>query len=394
LRVGRRRVIVWTDSAHYVGGPAYVTVLRESADIPLDLRTPEEMISLFEGRVRPPSFPELVYAHFIWWKGIRGQGPDGDVNKDYHRVLDRWELHHGAIIDSYWCSHVESGVVLTQKKGRVPWTRDIKFHRATDWATKKYPDIAAELHRCDEIAIRAKTILRGVRQRICLQLVMTSASHLLSLADARVARAEDARTVASLDQERRLLAKTDAYYREAANGQAQIVYFAGMVAVAAVVAVIAGYLLTSDWVGPIAAVIAGSIGAVVSVIQRINAGNFDLSYDVGRPYAFFLGGLRPLIGAAFAMAISFLFTSGMLHLPLANNATATQTRLALMVIAFSAGFSERWAQDTLATALPATQSTTASASRPAPVKSDADGPAVAPAEQGSNQPSKTGGMTT
>jgi hypothetical protein len=181
---------------------------------------------------------------------------------------------------------------------------------------------------------------------------MTSASHLLSLADARVARSDDSRT-ASLDQERALLDRTDAYYRQAANGQAQIVYFAGMVVIAAVVACIAGYLLTSDWVSPIAAVIAGSIGAVVSVIQRINAGNFDLSYDVGRPYAFFLGGLRPLIGAAFAVTVSFLFTSGMLHLPLPDNATDVQRRLALMVIAFLAGFSERWAQDTLATALPA-----------------------------------------
>jgi hypothetical protein len=365
-----------------------VTDLRESDPASVDLRSPEEMIALFEGRARPPSFPELVYAHFIWWKGIRRQSADGDVNKTYHHVLDRFERHHGAIVDSYWCSHVESGVVLTQKKGRAPWTRDIKFHRATDWATKNYPDIAAELHRCDEVAIRAKTILRGVRQRICLQLVMTSASHLLSLADARVARMEDARTAASLDQERALLAKTDAYYREAANGQAQIVYFAGMVVIATLVAAIAGYLLSSDWVSPIAAVIAGSIGAVVSVVQRINAGNFDLSYDVGRPYAFFLGGLRPLIGAAFAVTISFLFTSGMLHLPLPNNASETQGRLALMVVAFLAGFSERWAQDTLATALPTQASpvtrATATASATAPVTSVASEEAVPPAGQGSN----------
>jgi hypothetical protein len=330
-----------------------VTDLEEAADVSMDFRSPEDMIALFEERARPPSFPELVYAHFIWWKAVRGRSGGDEVNKAYHHVVDRFERHHGTILDSYWCSHVESAVLLTEKKGRAPWTRDIEFHRATDWATKKYPDIAAELHRCDELAIRAKTILRGVRQRICLQLVMTSASHLLSLADARVARTEDPRTEASLKQERDLLASTDSYYRQAANGQAQIVYFAGMVVIATVVACIAGYLLTSDWVSPIAAVIAGSIGAVVSVIQRINAGNFDLSYDVGRPYAFFLGGLRPLIGAAFAVTVSFLFTSGMLHLPLPNDASQTQQRLALMVIAFLAGFSERWAQDTLATALPA-----------------------------------------
>ena len=63
---------------------------------------------------------------------------------------------------------------------------------------------------------------------------------------------------------------------------------------------------------------------VVSVIQRINAGKFELDYDVGRPYALFLGGLRPLIGGAFAMAISFAFTGGLLHLPVAAGESPTR----------------------------------------------------------------------
>ena len=67
-----------------------------------------------------------------------------------------------------------------------------------------------------------------------------------------------------------------------------------------------------------------------------------------------MGGLRPLIGAAFAIAIAvaFAFTSGILHLPIAESAKRTEIRLALVVVSFLAGSSERWAQDTLATALP------------------------------------------
>ena len=101
---------------------------------------------------------------------------------------------------------------------------------------------------------------------------------------------------------------------------------------------------------PVAALIAGALGAVVSVIQRINAGKFTLDYDVGRPYAFFLGGLRPLIGGAFAIAIAFAFTGGLLHLPVAAASAPTTAALALLVLSFLAGFSERWAQDTLAAA--------------------------------------------
>jgi hypothetical protein len=303
---------------------------------------------------RSPTFPELVYAHFAWWK--RGQartGSDTPVARRYRDVLGRFEERYGPIVDSYWCSHVESAVALTERKRSLSWlSPDLTFHRETDWATKSHPDIAAELHRCDEIAVRAKSVLRGVRRRICLQLVMTCASHLLSLVDARAAHADEQKTAQSLTQERDLLAQATSYYREAANGQAQIVYFGGMALAAVGISIVAGFWLAVDWATPLAALLAGAVGAVVSVIQRINAGHFDLRYDVGRPYALFLGGLRPLIGGAFAMAITFAFTSGLLHLPLSEHDRRTHERLALLVIGFLAGFSERWAQDTLATALP------------------------------------------
>jgi hypothetical protein len=277
------------------------------------------------------------------------------ANRPYRETLERFQGRHGEIVESYWCSHVESAVALTERKRRkraFRWaSSDLTFHRASDWATRSYPDIAAELHRCDELAVRAKSVLSGVRQRICLQLVMTSAAHLLSLVDARTTHADENSTSKALVRERELLDNTSAYYSEAANGQAQIIYFAGMAAIAAIVSIVCGIWLAVDWDRPMAAIIAGSIGAVVSVIQRINAGHFDLQYDVGRPYAFFLGGLRPLIGAAFALAISFAFGSGILQLPLSAN-DPEKIRMALLVIAFLAGFSERWAQDTLATAIP------------------------------------------
>jgi hypothetical protein len=85
-------------------------------------------------------------------------------------------------------------------------------------------------------------------------------------------------------------------------------------------------------------------------VQRINAGQFDLEYDVGRPYAFFLGGLRPLIGGAFALAIAFAFKSGVLNLPLNAKRSPEEEHFALIVLGFISGFSERFAQDTLAAA--------------------------------------------
>jgi hypothetical protein len=309
--------------------------------------------------VHAVSFSELVYAHFEWWRNRQADVTDETAARKYDACRVAFETRHGEIVRAYWCSDVASAVALTEKKRlgghRAPaWG----FHRETDMATQTSQDIAAELHRCDELAVRADTVLTGVRQRICLQLVVAAATHLLSIVDARANSADAAATATALEPERAAIDKAEAYYCEAANGQAQMTYFGGMASVAVALTVIAGIWLAIDWASPVAALIAGAVGAVVSVIQRINNGKFTLEYDVGSPYTFFLGGLRPLIGGAFAMAISFAFTGGLLHLPVAANETTDHRRLALLVLGFMAGFSERWAQDALTSVIPEARTAT------------------------------------
>ena len=297
------------------------------------------------------SFSEVVFAHFSWWQNRTAAVVDPSLSTRYDTARRAFEKRHGEIISAYWCSHVESAVALTEKKGHRRWlTPTWGFHRESDWATQSAPEVAAALHRCDELAVRANTVLTGVRQRICMQLVVACAAHLLSLVDARTKTTDEVAMADALKREHVALDEANAYYRDAANGQAQMVYFGGMAAVAVVLSIMAAIWLSISWATPVAALIAGAIGAVVSVIQRINNGKFMLDYDVGGPYAFFLGGLRPLIGGAFAMAISFAFTGGLLHLPASN--PTDDPRLALLVLGFVAGFSERWAQDTLTSLLP------------------------------------------
>ena len=316
---------------------------------PLALREEGEHV---DARHHELTFSELVYAHFAWWRALHNGGVSAHAATAYRHARSGFQRRHGEISSAYWCSNVESAVALTHKPRRLPMAAPIPhFHRESDWATQNAPDIARELHRCDELTIRARTVLTGVRRMICMQLVVASASHLLSLVDARATNADPVTTDKALAAEREALDRAEQYYCDAANGQAQIVYFAGMAFVALTLSIVACVWLTFDWASPVAALVAGALGAVVSVIQRINTGHFDLEYDVGRPYAFFLGGLRPLIGGAFALAISFAFTGGFLHLPIADG-QAGDRRLALFVVAFVAGFSERWAQDTLVAAMP------------------------------------------
>jgi len=303
---------------------------------------------------RVPSFAELVHAHLAWWKGRNG-GPEREA--EYDATHAAFEKAHGEIVRAYWCADIPSAVALTEKKrlnGRVSST--FRFHRETDWATKNDPDVAAELHRCEALAVRAKAVLTGVRQQICLELVVSCAANLLSLVDKRARSGDHESTAEALNRERAEVANVETYYCEAANGQAQLIYFGGIATVTLVIAAVATVWLSISWEAPVAALVAGALGAVVSVIQRINSGVFELEYDVGAPYTFFLGGLRPVLGGVFAIAITFAISGGLVHLPVDANPHADSRRFALLVLAFLAGFSERWAQDTLTAIVPASGS--------------------------------------
>jgi hypothetical protein len=333
-----------------------------------------------------PTFTEVVYAHHDWWRARQAGTPDPAAGAAYDSVLTAFEARHGQIIRAYWCSEIESAVALTERR-RWGGVRSPKFgfHRESDWATKTAPEVAAELHRCDELAVRADAVLTGVRQRICLELVVSCAAHLLSLVDTCAGVGDDAETAAAVEHERAEMKKVKNYYCEAANGQAQLIYFGGIATVMVILAAICTLWLTISWATAIAALMAGAIGAVVSVIQRINSGSFELDYDVGGPYIFFLGGLRPLIGGAFAVAISFAFDGGLLHAPVAATESTDHRRLALLVISFLAGFSERFAQDTLTSVLPEAKSAPA----PTPAASPSSGTASAPVADASPERSTT-----
>jgi hypothetical protein len=310
------------------------------------------------------AFPDLVRIHFRWRRSLREDSSATDeerarLDEEYRRALACFEDEHGEIVSAYWCSDVESAVALTAGKPHTGWLRRMlqvspRFHRVSDWATKDQPEIARELHNCDELAIRACEVLRGRNRRICIQLVMTSACHLLSLVDAREGDEGDPEAVkAAVEAERQRLETLREDYREAANGDAQLIYFGGMVvgiALLALLYVVAGGVLRhSDDIEDatiVGCLVAGAVGAVVSVIARVNSGSFALDVDISRGYTLFLGGLRPVIGSVFGLLAYFALTSGFVEV-FALPEDGIERFYFLCVIAFAAGFSERWAQDTL-----------------------------------------------
>ena len=307
------------------------------------------------------TFPDLVRIHFRWRQALRYDSAATEeerakLDREYHEALDIFEDEHGQLLNAYWCADVESAVALTAGKPNSGWMRRLlsvapRFHRVSDWATKDEPDIARALHHCDELAIRAGEVLRGRSRRIAVQLVMTSACHLLSLVDARGENPPQAHKSA-VAAELRELAAVGRSYRQSANGDAQLVYFAGMavgIAALGLLYLAAGSVLDREGVEAeviVGCLVAGALGAVVSVIARVNSGSFALDEDVARGYTLFLGSLRPWIGSIFGLLIYFAVTSNFVQIFEVPD-DATEAFYFFCVLAFAAGFSERWAQDTL-----------------------------------------------
>ena len=311
-------------------------------------------------------FADLVRVHHRWRQAVDSDSTVSDpdraiIDDEYHALLDRFEAEHGEIVNAYWCTHVESAVGLTKgpplhgpfRRWRSPAPR---FHRVSDWATKDAPEVARALHRCDELAIRTAEMLRGRSRRICMQLVMSSACHLLSIVDSMESNEQTAAgRKAALASEKRELADIQRDYREAANGDAQLIYFGGM---ALGILTLAGlYAIGLSPIGRgirpdhggtiVGCLVAGALGAIVSVISRVNSGSFALDADVGRGYTLFLGALRPWIGSIFGLLTYFAVKGGFVGFGAPDTSKGTNPFYFYCVVAFAAGFSERWAQDTL-----------------------------------------------
>lgn len=98
----------------------------------------------------------------------------------------------------------------------------------------------------------------------------------------------------------------------------------------------------------LAASLAGTIGAVVSVGQRMATGELVLDYTASRTQKRILGGMRPLIGGVFATVVQFALLGGLLTMQGPDDTRNTPASFAFFALAgFAAGFSERLATDIL-----------------------------------------------
>lgn len=311
-----------------------------------------------------PSFPDLVWAHHVWESRRRRDEIEADqveqeAERRYREALAGFENKYGEFVSVYWSRFDASAVAVTVKPRS--WYHmgdsDVRFHRATDWATRETPAVPEVLDRCERLALKAEQALRSTSELITVQWIFTVASHLLGLIERSGGRPDEADARRAADEAHKELHKIEAYYQRAGMNNGRIVYTQGMllgvVALVLIVPVIVGVLSlfhtfnidSKDIRTFFACYAAGALGAIVSVMTRMASQpregyrkKFMLDFEVGRPSLLLLGGFRPLVGAISGFVVYFAFKAGFFE-------TTPDENLSLFwytTLAFAAGFSERF----------------------------------------------------
>jgi hypothetical protein len=312
------------------------------------------------------SFPELVWAHFLWQREVHDEGIlHGEREQDFQRLLAGFERRHGQVQNAYWCSREASAVAITARRpygvlGRILRLHPVvRLHAVTHWVTRDLPELAALLHRCEAMSVKFTELLRHGSQQIAMEWVLAIAGNLLGLADKPTppTEAETNRIVASTRKE---LGELQVYYERAGDAAGRIVYFWGMMlgiavlgAIAAAGAVLLEAIGELDWRNPTirnlyASYAMGAVGAVVSVLSRMASGKkarFSVDFEVGRMPIRRVASFRPFLGAVFALVLYFALLGDLVQLGAENEDTEPLEYYA--VLSFFAGFSERWARGVL-----------------------------------------------
>lgn len=323
------------------------------------------------------SFSEVVRAHYAWDKqaeDMAATDSNRKASQDAYAAFDeklrQFENDAGEIIEAYWCRKEASAVALTKKplpvRGRLGGVRsrednEYRLFRVSDWVTSDAGEIPNLLHECDVLAIKAANGMEGLPQAVVMQWLQAVESHLLGF----IERHRDLATTKSemrpfIEHERAELRRIEEYYQRAGEKRARMHYVSGMLLGVPILAVLAALLVplllpfdaqgleTDAMRAFYVALAAGGIGAVVSVLMRMSRGDgFTIDHELGSRGVFRLGIYRPLIGAVSGVAVYFLVQTPLLAID-----KGTRTFQYYAILAFLAGFSERWAQDTLTSVLP------------------------------------------
>jgi hypothetical protein len=314
----------------------------------------------FGHRRESVSFTDVVRARY-----------QGDDDERFRSRLERFEEENGAVSEVWWSEEFSAAVAVTVKRRPrllrlLGLYETLTLHRKTEELAREAPEFGRLLLQVDRQAIRVSNVLAGMSQRVAMStlyaLTRDVVSYLESKRLMRRPTQEEERDLHVPEEQEALesygkeLREIETYAGQAAARQAQIVYLKGMMRGLAMLLLLApalaGLFFATDVPGVdetlfIACLISGSLGALMSVLMRMNSGKFNVNHEIGREYLSNLGAARPFIGAIFALLLYFAFQGQLLDQIRLPDSPEGEFAF-FMVSGFLIGFSERFAKEMLA----------------------------------------------
>lgn len=284
-----------------------------------------------------------------------GSGPRAEETA---LLVRAYETQH-EVLESYYGTWIGVAVALV---------RDPKHEQRERLEFACAPDVHLE-QTVEELLFRAYTLYRQVdltfefgRDRaLCLQMVYGVIAGLFKELDRAAATHKEDQPVecARIGYLESACARAEGYFRRAAQRRAQLRYLAGVIGGLSVIAGV-GFLLAlglaqlpelQDQSGMyLASLIAGGMGALLSVLFGMTSGNLRLhtlfaNAESGPGPLVAAGALRPLLGALSGTVVYVLLQSKLVPLDVPDGGAGTHFYIAIAIVA---GFSERWARGVLA----------------------------------------------
>jgi hypothetical protein len=284
----------------------------------------------------------------------------------FHKLRESYAREHGNIVEQYFARRTASGALLIEERRRWSLRRSYRIDMA--YQSNAADPALDELIRDIRVEERESAIvLRGHPQRLVAQSAYALVVFLLNVLDAVEGKAASADRLDGVRRSaRREIQRLDMMTRKAARRGALLHYLTGFpigAGTGAALIWITSRSVTIDRITDnslLAVCLAsGAIGAVISVMARINnSSRLFVDYEQGKTIAVLAGSFRPVVGAVFGGALYVLVVGGLLPLetpdsvPAPTEASGQPAALFFAGLAFIAGFSERWAQDTIVSSAP------------------------------------------
>jgi len=299
-------------------------------------------------RRQSASFGDLVHTRWHHKK----HPADEAAGKRYDEVRALFEAEHGKIVDDYWSDGEPAGLALCCKRlrfGRLEWS----LHRAMGNLAGGRPEYSPLLLRIARHSVRANSLLRGMTQRMATANLFALSRDIMASLEAEGSDPSD------VEPYKRDLEELTHFTGEAGKRAARVVYVKGLLCGALVLGALASvlaYLFSSVSVPDVdstlfvGCLVAGSLGAVMSVLIRLSGDSLEVDHQFGREYLVSLACVRPFIGAVFALVLYFAVKADLLQQQVNVPDHGAGEFAFYVTLAFVIGFSERFAKQIVRTA--------------------------------------------